>query len=676
MADYSLSAVWGAGSQLFDNNGVVLSGAKIYTYLAGTTTPAVTYTTSVGNVANTNPIITNSAGRFANEIWLSVTEKYKFVFKDSNDVLIATYDNICGVAADASDLTYYPASSSLLFPGPVSVKEALDDITNEQSGSSFVGFIQSQSGAVARTVESKLREFVSVKDFGVVGDYDQTTGTGTDDTVALQAAFSSGQAVYFPFKCRCKITGPLTATNAVYMEDRAYIHPTGSGYTALSITPQGRSGPWRVVVGDNIAVFNGKGIVFGDPTIQGHTQIEVNLLDARKCTGGGVEINNLWESIVQKISAYGCGNSSNYAVSINSNVGDTTNTTLFNDITIGQADTKALYVFAQFCTFPMIYVEQVFTPAQKFVHFEGCVKSNFGRVRIYQADYAEVWINTSEAFYDYLDFLTCNVVFDGTGNFGSDSITIGKLICNGQVSELSPAGGAPASAAIVITSCDLATLITGSSNSTGNPGCRWYVSNGRITTLDIGKNNYSGNPRSVVSADAVVFKNIIVGSLSFRYGLSSSFTLDNCRVVQFGNSVTGYAKLLNCYIDGNITITGDIVSLVNLQSKIYADGTVFAGTFNTVGNVVGQVINSTIVGNMTATTPSTTDIGIVFVNSSCNGTIAAKFGNPPALAETDGGVNWGRGKQIDNIAAAVGSPKGWICTVSGNPGTWVSTGNL
>lgn len=37
-------------------------------------------------------------------------------------------------------------------------------------GASLIGFIQSGSGAVERTVEGKLREWVSVKDFGAVGD--------------------------------------------------------------------------------------------------------------------------------------------------------------------------------------------------------------------------------------------------------------------------------------------------------------------------------------------------------------------------------------------------------------------------------------------------------------------------------------------------------------------------
>lgn len=93
----NLSPIWGAGAQLLDNSGNVLTGGKIYTYLAGTTTPAVTYTSSNGNTANSNPIILNSAGRVPYEIWLTDSIEYKFVLKDSNDVLIGTWDNLIGI---------------------------------------------------------------------------------------------------------------------------------------------------------------------------------------------------------------------------------------------------------------------------------------------------------------------------------------------------------------------------------------------------------------------------------------------------------------------------------------------------------------------------------------------------------------------------------------------------
>lgn len=38
--------------------------------------------------------------------------------------------------------------------------------------------------------------------------------------------------------------------------------------------------------------------------------------------------------------------------------------------------------------------------------------------------------------------------------------------------------------------------------------------------------------------------------------------------------------------------------------------------------------------------------------------------------------NWAQGDVVFNTGAAVGQPKGWQCTVTGTPGTWVSMGNL
>ena len=95
MPAVSLSIFGGVGAQFFDNNGAPLSGGKIYTYEAGTTTPLASYTSSSGNTAHTNPIILNSAGRVPNggEIWVQL-RLYKFTLETSTGVLIATYDNV------------------------------------------------------------------------------------------------------------------------------------------------------------------------------------------------------------------------------------------------------------------------------------------------------------------------------------------------------------------------------------------------------------------------------------------------------------------------------------------------------------------------------------------------------------------------------------------------------
>jgi hypothetical protein len=94
-----LSPIGGAGWQFFNNDGTVLAGGKLQTYIAGTSTPKTTYTTSAGNIAHTNPIVLDSAGRVpGGEIWLTAGF-YKFVITTSTNVLIGTYDNISGIGA-------------------------------------------------------------------------------------------------------------------------------------------------------------------------------------------------------------------------------------------------------------------------------------------------------------------------------------------------------------------------------------------------------------------------------------------------------------------------------------------------------------------------------------------------------------------------------------------------
>jgi hypothetical protein len=91
---YNLSAFAGAGAQFFTDNGDPLTGGLLYVYAAGTTTPATTWTTNSGAVANTNPIVLDAAGRTPNEIWLNSGATYKFILKTSTGVLVGTYDNI------------------------------------------------------------------------------------------------------------------------------------------------------------------------------------------------------------------------------------------------------------------------------------------------------------------------------------------------------------------------------------------------------------------------------------------------------------------------------------------------------------------------------------------------------------------------------------------------------
>lgn len=102
--------------------------------------------------------------------WFVANGTYDIRFYDANNVFISVETGVPMVDADA--LTTDLAASG---------------------GAALVGFIQSGTGATARTAQAKARDVVSVKDFGAVGD-----GTA-DDTAEVQAALDSGAgAVYVP----------------------------------------------------------------------------------------------------------------------------------------------------------------------------------------------------------------------------------------------------------------------------------------------------------------------------------------------------------------------------------------------------------------------------------------------------------------------------------------------
>lgn len=68
--------------QFFDNNGNLLTGGELFTYLGGTTTKALTYTDSTGQTANPDPTILNARGEA--QVWIPPGQAYKFVLAPPN----------------------------------------------------------------------------------------------------------------------------------------------------------------------------------------------------------------------------------------------------------------------------------------------------------------------------------------------------------------------------------------------------------------------------------------------------------------------------------------------------------------------------------------------------------------------------------------------------------------
>ena len=253
----TLSLFAGAGAQFFDNNGNPLTGGKLYTYAAGTTTPLATYTTNSDASLHTNPIVLDAAGRVPSggEIWLQFGAGYKFAVKTSSDVLIATYDNIPSsaqppAANDADSIMYeqgYTVTAGSFVAGKIYriVTIGTTDFTLIGATANSVGlhFIATGAGTgtgtaeLSKTVETKLREFVSVTDFGA-----DPTGA-SDSTAAIAAAFAASARVSFPNGSYLMNSGVTVLDDDIEVDfGNATIINGGAGFTfvfgATADTPQ------------------------------------------------------------------------------------------------------------------------------------------------------------------------------------------------------------------------------------------------------------------------------------------------------------------------------------------------------------------------------------------------------------------------------------------------------
>src|SRR5882672_7722906 len=110
-------------TQFIPGSNVPAAGAQLFTYAVGSSTKVNTYTTSLGNVAWSNPIVLDSGGNLtgSREIWLTGGQVYKFVLAPplDTDPPVSPYwsiDNISGVNDSTSTLSeWVPVGSTATF---------------------------------------------------------------------------------------------------------------------------------------------------------------------------------------------------------------------------------------------------------------------------------------------------------------------------------------------------------------------------------------------------------------------------------------------------------------------------------------------------------------------------------------------------------------------------------
>lgn len=108
------------------------------------------------------------------------------------DIAIGGVSQVNGVDFTVSGTTLTFTSAPPAGTGNVAVRYVAA-VPVGSANSQDVSFLPAGTGAVTRTAQSKLRDVVSVKDFGAVGD-----GV-TDDSAAFTAALAAANSVYLPW---------------------------------------------------------------------------------------------------------------------------------------------------------------------------------------------------------------------------------------------------------------------------------------------------------------------------------------------------------------------------------------------------------------------------------------------------------------------------------------------
>jgi hypothetical protein len=138
---------------VINTRGVLEPGALLDVFQAGTTTRISVFSDSDLSAALSNPVVANSSGVFPSVYWDNV-QAVRVRVRESDGTVLGDADPYFSDGLSSTDLS----------------------------------FLQSGAGAQTRTVQAKLRDTVSVKDFGAVGD-----GVA-DDRPAFAAAHAAAPA--------------------------------------------------------------------------------------------------------------------------------------------------------------------------------------------------------------------------------------------------------------------------------------------------------------------------------------------------------------------------------------------------------------------------------------------------------------------------------------------------
>jgi hypothetical protein len=264
------------------------------------------------------------------------------------------------------DLPYTPAGFISATTVPTAIAEIASDVA-ASSGSSLVGYLPTGLGAVPTTVQAKLRETVSVLDFGAVGD-----GV-TDDTAAIQAAIDDaalvGGEVYLP-------VGLYKTESTIVLDRKVTLRGQGTPF------PVGDYNPAQQVTGAVIQKAHaGHGITVTGPSAYKESAgiFCISIISNYDTwpTGDGIRIDQVGSYVIEQCNVWSCGGN---GFSIGVSTGDVTGQIWVRNLYVNNCLGYAYYfrskwlraynIIADGCTWGMWFQDAPESYVDGF-HFEG-----------------------------------------------------------------------------------------------------------------------------------------------------------------------------------------------------------------------------------------------------------------------------------------------------------------
>lgn len=195
-------------------------------------------------------------------------------------------------------------ASTVFSTGTVITAPWLNDVNTKtySDTSNTVAYTPAGTGAVATTVQAKLRQYVSVIDFGAKGD-----GT-TDDTTAIQNALNTGNPVYMP-------PGSYPISNTLRMAVYGQIlYGAGMGESTVVYRTQlkwvGASG------GTMISFWNGSTV---SPLVYSECSVRDMYINGNSLANRGIEIykegltggGGSWRALIFRVGISGVSGGAN-----------------------------------------------------------------------------------------------------------------------------------------------------------------------------------------------------------------------------------------------------------------------------------------------------------------------------------------------------------------------------